>query len=315
MKNTFFPCLTKVLLAGLLLWFPAAARAVVVLDSVPFELGPDHRVYVECRINGHARPLRFLLDTGATDVVLNSASPHTGGLAQFGERRTNRGANSVEHVAATAPTQRLQLGRLTADSLALLSIAYPPQAWDGVLGLSFLRRYVVRLDYPRRLLFFYDPATFRAPDGQAPQALTYRLGVPVATFRLEYAGQPYEVSLELDTGSDRVLDLNTPFVRRHGLRGRKQPFALSQISGTTRDGGVLENVFFDALHVAGFRLPGIPGALSAVTEGVQASSELDGVMGSNLLYRFNQTYDFGRGRLYLEPNRYLYTPFYDFLAQ
>ena len=36
-------------------------------------------------------------------------------------------------------------------------------------------------------------------------------------------------------------------------------------------------------------------------------------MGSNLLYRFNQTCDFSRRMLYLEPNNYLYTPFYDFL--
>lgn len=76
---------------------------------------------------------------------------------------------------------------------------------------------------------------------------------------------------------------------------------------------MLENVFFDVLHIAGYSMPRIPGALSSVKVGVQASAELDGVMGSNLLYRFNQTYDFSRRMLYLEPNNYLYTPFYDFL--
>lgn len=76
---------------------------------------------------------------------------------------------------------------------------------------------------------------------------------------------------------------------------------------------MLENVFFDVLHIAGYSLPRIPGALSSVKVGVQASAELDGVMGSNLLYRFNQTCDFSRRMLYLEPNNYLYTPFYDFL--
>lgn len=287
--------------------------AALSVDSVPFELGPDRRIYVQCRVNGYERPLRFLLDTGATDVVLNSASPHTGGVARFDQVRVNNGANSVERVPATSATQRLQLGRLTADSLVMLSIAYPPQAWDGVLGLSFLQRYVVRIDYVRRMLYFYDPATFSAPRSVAAQPFEYRMGVPVVRLTLRFDGQPYDVMLELDTGSDRVLDLNTPFVSRNGLRGRQQPFALSQISGTTRSDGVLENVFFDVLHIAGYSLPRIPGALSSVTVGVQASAELDGVMGSNLLYRFNQTYDFSRRLLYLEPNNYLYTPFYGFL--
>lgn len=46
------------------------------VDTIPFELGADNRLYVTVYINGQDdRPLRFLLDTGATDVVLNSNSP------------------------------------------------------------------------------------------------------------------------------------------------------------------------------------------------------------------------------------------------
>lgn len=43
------------------------------VDTIPFELGADNRLYVTVYINGQDdRPLRFLLDTGATDVALNS---------------------------------------------------------------------------------------------------------------------------------------------------------------------------------------------------------------------------------------------------
>ena len=43
--------------------------------------------------------------------------------------------------------------------------------------------------------------------------------------------------------------------------------------------------------------------------------EMDGVMGNNLLKRFNLVYDSQNGYLYLIPNNLLYTPFYDCLLQ
>lgn len=70
---------------------------VAPTDTIPFELGADNRLYVTVHINGQDdRPLRFLLDTGATDVVLNSNSPRTKGLANFTGSVENSGANSVE---------------------------------------------------------------------------------------------------------------------------------------------------------------------------------------------------------------------------
>lgn len=301
----------KLFLLGLLTAAPCVAE--VVPDSVPFELGADRRVYVTCQVGTDARRLRLLLDTGATDVVLNTASPRTVGLVRFDAQVSNRGANSEERVAATAPEVSLRLGPLRADSLRVLGIAYPPDAWDGVLGLTFLRRYGLRIDYVRRMLYFYPPRAAAVPPGSVALPLEWRLGVPVVRLSLTFCGQPHDVAVEVDTGSDRVLDLNTPFVNRHGLMGQQRPFAQSAISGTVHTGGVLHNVFFDVLRLGPYALPLIPGALSQVEQGVQATEAFDGVVGSNLLFRFQATYDFAGGCLYLAPNPYLYVPFYDFL--
>lgn len=79
---------------------------VVPLDTIPFELGTDSRLYVTAYINGQDdRPLRFLLDTGATDVVLNSNSSRIEGLATFTGSVENSGANSVESIPSTEPSQ------------------------------------------------------------------------------------------------------------------------------------------------------------------------------------------------------------------
>lgn len=300
-----------------LLSLPLRAE-VTPVDTIPFELGADNRLYVTVYINGQDdRPLRFLLDTGATDVVLNSNSPRIEGLASFTGSVENSGANSVEIIPSTAPSQVVRTGSRAISGLKLIAIPYPPDAWDGVLGLSYLRNFDVCIDYRRKAIFLYELGDGQkaVSDKAVKLKMDYRLGVPVVPVGVKVNGVDYQVSVEVDTGSDRVFDLNTPFVRRNGLLDTQKPFAISRIAGTVKDGGELQNVYFDSVSLEWLVLPRIPGAFSTVTTGVQASEAMDGVLGNNFLQRFNQLYDFKNNDLYLEVNDRLYTPFYDFLVR
>lgn len=301
-----------------LLVLPARAE-VTPVDTIPFELGADNRLYVTVYINGQDdRPLRFLLDTGATDVVLNSNSPRTEGLASFTGSVENNSANSVETIPSTAPSQVVRMGSRAISGLKLIAIPYPPDAWDGVLGLSYLRNFDVRIDYRRKSIFLYELGDGQkaASDKAVRLKMDYCLGVPVVPVGVCVGGVDYLVSVAVDTGSDRVFDLNTPFVRRNGLLGTQKPFAISRIAGTVKGGDELQNVYFDSVTLGdALTLPRIPGAFSTVTTGVQASDAMDGVLGNNFLQRFNQLYDFKNNDLYLEVNDRLYTPFYDFLVR
>ena len=314
MKKTTLLSLCFACLLGL----PLRAELIPV-DTIPFELGADKRLYVTVYINGQDdRPLRFLLDTGATDVVLNSNSPRTEGLAAFTESVENNSANSVETIPSTESSQVVRMGSRAISGLKLIAIPYPPDAWDGVLGLSYLRNFDVRIDYRRKSIFLYELGDGQkaVSDKAVRLKMDYRLGVPVVPVGVKVNGVDYQVSVEVDTGSDRVFDLNTPFVRRNGLLGTQKPFAISRIAGTVKDGGELQNVFFDSVTLGGtLTLLRIPGAFSTVTTGVQASKKMDGVLGNNFLQRFNQLYDFKNNDLYLEVNDRLYTPFYDFLVR
>ena len=314
MKKTTLLSLCFACLLGL----PLRAE-VIPVDTIPFELGADKRLYVTVYINGQDdRPLRFLLDTGATDVVLNSNSPRTEGLAAFTESVENNSVNSVETIPSTESSQVVRMGSRAISGLKLIAIPYPPDAWDGVLGLSYLRNFDVRIDYRRKSIFLYELGDGQkaASDKAVRLKMDYRLGVPVVPVGVRVGGVDYLVSVEVDTGSDRVFDLNTPFVRRNGLLGTQKPFAISRIAGTVKDGGELQNVYFDSVTLGdALTLPRIPGAFSTVTAGVQASDAMDGVLGNNFLQRFNQLYDFKNNYLYLEVNDRLYTPFYDFLVR
>lgn len=281
------------------------------LDSIPFELGADNRVYLRCRING-SDTLRFLFDSGATDMVVNTQSEKAVREMEFQEQAFNYGASGGNQVPMSHGN-RFVTGNTVTDSLSFIGIPYPPEFWDGVIGLSFMKRFTVRLDYDRKMVFLYQPGTYRPSDEAIALRMEYEMGVPVVPVRVRVNGISYDLRLEVDLGSDRVLDLNTPFVKKQNLLGSQQPFAISHISSSDRNTGELLNVYFDEVVMGALRLPRIPGAFSTVTEGVQASDKMDGVMGNNLLQRFHLTFDFADGILYLEPNNLLYKPFYPFL--
>ena len=271
-------------LSGLFITFNLYAQNTP-FDSIPFELGADHRIYIDCKVNGSS-PLRFLFDTGATDLVINPNSPRSTYSVTFDGTVDNNGATGSNRVAKSS-RNRFETGHRVLENMSLVSIPYP---------------------------YLYDADHYIPSRRAIKLKVKFVMGVPVVPVRLVINGKKYDTKLEIDTGSDRVIDLNTPFVKRHRLLGTQQPFALSRITSSDTCGGVLENVYFDEVRLRDYPFVRIPGAFSTVVSGVQSSSEMDGVIGNNFLKRFNMVCDFAHGLVYLSPNDLLYSPFYDFLV-
>ena len=281
-------------------------------DTLSFEIKSDNRIYVKAFVNDSEKPFTFLLDTGASDIVLNASVPEVMATAVFSGHLTNTGATSSEEVPATDDGQSIRAGRSKVEGLRFIAIPYPPEAYDGVLGLSFLKNFDVTINYDRKEIYL-NPGGSACSGRRNGIKFSYMAGVPVIPVEVTINGRAYSLNVELDSGSDRALDINTPYVKAHGLRGSLPVFAISTISGTSSENGCLENVCFDNLRIGNVDFPLLPGAFSTLSQGLQATDIFDGVIGNNLLQRFNQTWDFVNRTVYLSVNNRYYKPFYDFL--
>lgn len=58
-------------------------------------------------------------------------------------------------------------------------------------------------------------------------------------------------------------------------------------------------------------MPKVAGAFSTLTSGMPNKGDIDGMIGNNFLKRFNMLIDFRNNKIYLQPNNFYYTPFYD----
>ena len=281
------------------------------VGEIPFSIAGDSRIYITAFVNG-SDSLRFLVDTGASSIVLNTNSPKLEGLIHNGVSADNLGT-SGENTVTYSNDNSVIVGTIEYDKAGCAHIPYPPEYWDGVFGLNGLAAFNIEINYDDFKIYCYPKDTLIVENSYVSFPFTYKYAVPFIRLPIKLNGILHNLFLEVDTGSDRVIDLNTPFVNKNNLLETQKPFAISRIASSDGGSGELKNVFFDEVVVGPYIMPKVAGAFSTLTSGMQSKEDIDGMVGNNFLKRFNMVIDFKNNMLYLQPNKFYYTPFYNFL--
>ncbi len=286
LPRTAFQCTMLILLVA-----PAAGAAVT---DIPFEQGKDHRIYVEGTING-SRPLRFLVDTGASAVAVARRIQQDARLV-IDDRSENTGSDGVtfldystHNVVQVGPVRR-PMGAVVVD--------YQGRPFDAVLGWTFFQGKVLEIDYDRSLLRVHDAL----PDltGYTQAHVRWIDNTPAVQVTLGNGSDVFAPWLALDTGSNGSIDLTYAFGARHHLQQAfPERLGTSQFSGSA--GRKIRAVDVRVPVVAISALP-LNGAKASITIDDDGSSG-DGTLGSETLQQFTIMLDTRSGAIYLRPNR------------
>lgn len=277
------------LIAAFTIALPAAAAAR------PFELR-DGQVVITVTLKG--RELPALLDTGATvslievglakelGIRVQKTSGGTFGAAGDGVAYL-RSERAVEIDFGAGPMRR-HVG------------AYPTGnvfAADGVrilLGMDFLGAMAVSLDFQSMTVDFERSSSFAAPSGQ-PLAMT-NSGWRRPTLSVDISGVRAE--LLLDTAASGALHLDSSFVAGAPSLN-KLPTSPTRIIAID---GIGDHDAIIVPHIAiGEHVFENVSASSASLGKLRAFGGMDGLVGVDLLRRFNLVVDFGRHRIWMTP--------------
>ena len=111
-------------------------RAGNGVGSVEIERAPDNHFYAEAQVNG-AR-VRFLVDTGASSVVLTQADARRAGIATGNYSTIGRGAGGEVRLLPVT-IARLGLGPVSAEQVPAM-VAEEGALRVSLLGQSYLSR-------------------------------------------------------------------------------------------------------------------------------------------------------------------------------
>jgi hypothetical protein len=257
------------------------------IAEFPFQLR-EGLIWIEVTVPQSAKPLNFMLDSGAGVSVINLHVAQRLGL-RLGKRVSVHGVQSTakgywpEHLAASVGEVRLPEEYLAVD-LGDLSRACAC-AVDGLLGADFFREHVVQIDFAARkirLLKSFNPGKGAESVPLEMRSCGMRLPVQVNGGRQQW--------MRLDTGCASALQWVTSEVPS-GLCSRQIAIGMATVSVPLTETNVrLGQTEFQA----------VPTGL----HDKEIFAGESGLLGNGLLSRFSTvTVDVAAGRLILEKPR------------
>jgi hypothetical protein len=287
----------------------AAQKATQVAPVViPFEFVTRH-ILIKVRIN-NSEPLWFILDTGDKVAIVDLKRAESLGLTLQSEVRVG-GAGAGTLKGSTVKDATLTVlgveGNVQPVALALpLDILKPHfgHQIDGIIGGDFIKQFVVEVDYPARVLRFYDKERFAyTGPGEIIPINFNGLGYPVVEGEVTVAGRPAtKGQFLIDIGSGGSLALHRPFAEHEHLPTPDQK-TIRALGGGGAGGRVTGRVGRIAeLRIGKFQIESPTTLFSEDRAGAFASSQQQGNIGAQILTKFKVFFDYGRSRIILEPN-------------
>lgn len=246
---------------------------------IPLEID-NNLILLRVSIN-ESKPLKFIFDTGASISAISSKRAAELGLKSQGQFRGDATGGRVEGSWIEGVELRVQGARISDQTIAALPFPTPPGfEFDGVIGCDFIRQFVVEIDYLKQTMNLYNPRSYRyAGRGASIPLILIGGNTPLTLVKIFLPGRaPVEAKLEVDTGGDNAVIINSPFVKR-----QKLVEAIQNVNEYARNGAGGEQKVIvglvKAVQLGRFTLRNAPVALSLDTEGAGASEENDGLIG------------------------------------
>jgi len=273
--------------------------------EVPFELS-NNLIILKVRVN-RSKPLHFIFDTGASISVIDPQSANALRLRAKGKLELEATGGSVQS-GLIGPVS-LSIAGVTVFNQTLatvdLDVVAPLFGFkiDGIIGHDFINNFVVEIDYAAEVMNFYETQNYKYSGGGESIPIELIEKTPFARGRIILQGrEPIEGKFEVDTGSNRVLNLNTPFVNKHKMLETVTNQAQSKLVGAGGSSAAVK-ARVPAVELGSLVIKNPLVVFAQGTEGNEGSTESDGELGGAFFREFKTILNYSRSQMILERNQ------------
>ena len=280
--------------------------------EIPFER-QDNFIIVKVLFENFL-PLRFIVDTGAEHTILTKKEVASLLNIQYERTISLMGTDMRSQITAyIARKITLQLTNLTLkkdilvlDEDYLHFDRFAGLEVHGVLGAEAFKGYVVKFDFIKQIMTVYDPSVFKPSDHRKYEELPIEISrsKPYITTKAHIQSDSSVIlKLLIDTGASLSMLLHT-----YSTPGLTLPAQTIRGNIGMGFGGEIEGVVgrIRDINLGSHRLA-LP--VCNFQELLQLSDSnflngRNGLIGSEILTRFNMIIDFSREKLYIQPNKF-----------
>ncbi|HEX5154165.1 MAG TPA: aspartyl protease family protein [Parafilimonas sp.] len=277
-----------------------------LITTIPFTQLTGGIIILHATLDDFKDSLNFVLDTGSGGISLDSSTCDYYKLKLVPSDRIVRGIAGMKYVSF-ANDHSLHLLGLTVNSLdfhvnnyEILSSAYGMPI-DGIIGYSFFRRYLVFIDYDNQEMKVYTPGMYKYPKGG------YLLKPQFSTLPMQIAGVRDNKTIQgkfyLDTGAGLCLLMNDDFATDSAVFRKKRKMFATQAEGLGGKTDVQLSVVRE-LKIGPYRFHNVPAYVFNDEYNVTNYPVLGGLIGNDILRRFNVLLNYPQQEIYIKPNKH-----------
>jgi predicted aspartyl protease len=286
-----------------------------LITRMPIQLLSGGVILVKATVNKYPDSLNFILDTGSGGISLDSTTCKELNIPLEPSDKTIRGIGGIRTVSFLY-NAKLNLPGLTVDSLnfhvndyEILTSVYGIKI-DGIVGYSFLNRYIVRLDYDSSRMEVFTPGEFKYKrGGYILRPLLASL--PIQTIRFKDR-KNFTNRFYFDTGAGLCLLLSEDYATDSAVlktKNKKKP-VITQAEGL---GGKMQMQLTTVreLRVGPYKFSHVPAFIFNDEYNVTSYPFLGGLIGNDILRRFNTTINYRKREIHIIPNSH-YNDLFDY---
>ncbi len=276
------------------------------IATIPFTMLTGGIVIVRAALDNFKDSLNFVLDTGSGGISLDSTTSVELRLVKKMTDKTVRGIAGMKTVEFTY-NHSIHLPGLSVENLDfhindydILTSAYGIRI-DCIIGYSFLRRYIVAIDYDDLKFDVYTPGTYKYPRGG------FLLRPQFTTLPMQQAGVRDNTStiskFYFDTGAGLCMLLNEDFVQDSSLLRSKRKKYPTEAEGLGGKKAMMLTVIKE-FRMGPYRFRNIPVYIFDDEFNITSYPVLGGLIGNDILRRFNVVLNYPEQQIHIRPNKH-----------
>ena len=281
--------------------FVLVGNAQTPITTIPFELYGDH-IIIKASVDD-SRPLDFIFDSGSGFTVIDEDIAVELGLS--GKKiRMNEPAAVLELIKHN----KLDINhfpmekniKVYSTDLDHLEISMGRDI-DGILGYDLLHHHTIHLNYEEKTVDIYEHGKGPKTGDAVPFVLNTSIPVIKGSVVLNN-NEPHTANFYVITGAGTTLDFNSPYAKKYDVIHKTGKHYSYVVKGISKD----ENLHYEG-HVlsASFgkqTIEDLPIGISTAKSGIQATENVAGILGNQVLSMYNITFDIPGKMLYFEKN-------------
>ncbi|MCP9752879.1 aspartyl protease family protein [Ferruginibacter sp. HRS2-29] len=306
-------------IAIIFLLLPLFARSQEILSPPPAHLITKFPfiqytggvIIVKALLDTFQQPLNFILDTGSGGISLDSATCKELNVKTRETDTTITGIGGIKKVHF-AFNKTLHFPGLDVEKLnfhindyEVLSSGYGEKI-DGIIGLSFFSRYIVKVNYDSMQLEIFSKGKISYPSG-GTLLHPFFASIPVQYVNFKDK-RKLGYNFYFDTGAGLALLLSDKFVEDSALLSSKRKPVLTGAEGMMGRLRMRLTVIKE-VKLGPYRFRSVPTYLYKDDFNVTNYPFTGGLIGSEIFRRFNLIINYGQKEIHLLPNSHYSDPF------